>query len=223
MFGWSIGKNSLLLGAFALVTAGVLAGTYQLTRDKIAESERAAAAAALLEIVAEDEHDNDLLADTIMVPETALEPLGLDRPEAIHLAKQNGEVTAAIIPAVAPDGYSGDIRMIVGVNRNGSIAGVRVLTHNETPGLGDKVDLKKSDWVLDFNGHSLTKPTRDDWKVKKDGGYFDQFTGATITPRAVVKQVRKVLTFVEEHRNLLFPQAPPEDGLTDTTNEAATQ
>lgn len=223
MFGWSIGKNSLLLGAFALVTAGVLAGTYQLTRDKIAEAERAAAAAALLEIVPEDKHDNDLLSDTIMVPEAALGQLGLDRPEAIHLAKQNGEVTAAIIPAVAPDGYSGDIRMIVGVNRNGSIAGVRVLTHNETPGLGDKVDLKKSDWILGFTGHSLGNPAQDNWKVKKDGGYFDQFTGATITPRAVVKQVRKVLTFVEEHRALLFSQAPPDDGAADTTNEAATQ
>ncbi|WP_027329671.1 electron transport complex subunit RsxG [Marinimicrobium agarilyticum] len=223
MFGWSIGKNSLLLGAFALVTAGVLAGTYQLTRDKIAEAERAAAAAALLEIVPEDEHDNDLLSDTIKVPEAALEQLGLDRQEAIHLARRDGEVTAAIIPAVAPDGYSGDIRMIVGVNRDGSIAGVRVLTHNETPGLGDKVDLKKSDWILDFTGHSLGSPPRDNWKVKKDGGYFDQFTGATITPRAVVKQVRGVLTFVEEHRDLLFSQVPSDDGATDTTNEAATQ
>lgn len=222
MFGWSIGKNSLLLGAFALVTAGVLAGTYQLTRDKIAEAERAAAAAALLEIVPKDEHDNDLLSDTVMVPQTALDQLGLDRPEAIHLARQDGEVTAAIIPAVAPDGYSGDIRMIVGVNRDGSIAGVRVLTHNETPGLGDKVDLKKSDWILDFTGHSLGNPPREDWTVKKDGGYFDQFTGATITPRAVVKQVRGVLTFVEEHRNLLFSQASP-GGAVDTTNEAATQ
>lgn len=223
MFGWSIGKNSLLLGAFALVTAGVLAGTYQLTRDQIAEAERAAAAAALLEIVPEDEHDNDLLSDTIMVPEAALKPLGLDQPEAIHLAKQDGQVTAAIIPAVAPDGYSGDIRMIVGVNRDGSIAGVRVLTHNETPGLGDKVDLKKSNWILDFTGHSLGNPARENWKVKKDGGYFDQFTGATITPRAVVKQVRGVLTFVEEHRDLLFSKASPDDGAADTTNEAATQ
>ncbi|WP_347331263.1 electron transport complex subunit RsxG [Marinimicrobium locisalis] len=230
MFGRSIGKNSLLLGAFALVTAGVLAGTYQLTRDQIAESERAAAAAALLEIVPEREHDNDLLADTLMVPDTALDQLGLDRPEAIHLARQNGEVTAAIIPAVAPDGYSGDIRLIVGVNRDGSIAGVRVLTHNETPGLGDKVDLKKSDWVLGFNGHSLGNPAREEWKVKKDGGYFDQFTGATITPRAVVRQVRKVLAFVEDHQEQLFSQERSDkrndealsDPSTDKTNEAAT-
>ncbi len=206
MFGWSIGKNSLLLGAFALVTAGVLAGTYQLTREQIVEAERQAAAAALLEIIPEDRHDNDLLTDTLPVPDDALETLGLRQSEAIHRARQDGRVEAVIIPAVAPDGYSGDIRMIVGVNRNGSIAGVRVLTHNETPGLGDKVDLKKSDWVLSFAGQALGAPPVDDWRVKKDGGVFDQFTGATITPRAVVHQVRRVLEFVDRHHDLLFPE-----------------
>ncbi len=206
MFGWSIGKNSLLLGAFALVTAGVLAGTYQLTRGQIAESERAAAAAALLEIIPRNAHDNELLTDTIPVPDSALDTLGLDKPEAIHLARRDGQVVAAIIPAVAPDGYSGAIRMIVGVRRDGTIAGVRVLTHNETPGLGDKVDLKKSDWILSFNQRSLGDPAEEDWKVRKDGGVFDQFTGATITPRAVVNQVRQVLGFTDTHRTLLFPE-----------------
>jgi len=220
MFGWSMGKNSLLLSLFALATAGVLAATYQLTRGQIAEAERAAAEKALLEIIPEERHDNNLLTDTRPVPGEALETLGLDAGGEIHLARLDGRVEAAIIPAVAPDGYSGDIRLIVGVNRDGSIAGVRVLTHNETPGLGDKVELKKSDWVLRFNGTSLEQPQLEDWRVKKDGGAFDQFTGATITPRAVVKQVKKVLLFVREHRDLLFSdtqtEEPPEQAEGET-------
>ena len=216
MFGWSMGKNGLLLSLFALATAGVLAATYQLTREQIVESERAAAEKALLDIIPKERHDNDLLADTRPVPAGALGTLGLDAEAEVHLARLDGEIEAAIIPAVAPDGYSGDIRLIVGVNRDGSIAGVRVLTHNETPGLGDKVDLKKSNWILGFNGTSLEQPQLEDWRVKKDGGAFDQFTGATITPRAVVKQVRKVLLFVREHRDLLFS-----DPDTDTDTDKA--
>ena len=211
MFGQSMGKNSLLLSLFALVTAGALATTYQLTRERIAEAEQAAAARALLEIIPEEAHDNNLLADTRPVPAEALDILGLKPGAEIHLARLNGDIQAAIIPAVAPDGYSGDIRLIVGVNRNSSIAGVRVLTHNETPGLGDKVELKKSDWVLGFKGKSLEQPKPEDWRVKKDGGQFDQFTGATITPRAVVKQVKKVLLFVREHRDLLFSDSRSEE------------
>lgn len=209
MFGWSIGKNSLLLGAFALVTAGVLAGTYQLTREQIATAERAAAQQALLEIIPQQRHDNDLLADTLPVPEAALETLGLRGPQDINLARQDGEVTAVIIPAIARAGYSGDIRMIVGVNRDGSVAGVRVIAHNETPGLGDKVDLKRDDWILGFDGRSLEDPESARWEVKRDGGEFDQFTGATITPRAVVRQVRRTLEFTEEHRAMLFPGSEP--------------
>src|SRR5690606_24060195 len=117
-----------------------------------------------------------------------------------------------LVPAVAPDGYSGAMRMLVGVNRDGTLAGVRVLTHRETPGLGDKVDLSKSDWILGFNGRSLGNPEPDRWGVKKDGGEFDQFTGATITPRAVTAQVKRVLQQVEQSRTLLFEQAPDTTG-----------
>lgn len=211
MLGASIGKNSLLLAAFALVTAGVLAGTYQLTRDKIADAERLAAQQALFEIVPRQSHTNDLLQDTIPVPPEAWEQLGLVTGAEIHLARKNGKVIAAIISTVAPDGYSGAIRLLVGVKRNGSVAGVRVLSHNETPGLGDKVELKKSDWILTFAEKSLGQPPAEDWQVKKDGGVFDQFTGATITPRAVVNQVRRVLEFVEEYRGSIFPDTSQAD------------
>jgi electron transport complex protein RnfG len=204
MLGSSVTKNSLLLGAFALITTAVLALTAELTKDHIAKSEREAQQKALFEIVPRALHDNDLLNDTIKVPDDAWAGLGLKSGGEIYVARHVDETIAVIIPAVAPDGYSGDIRMIVGINADGTISGVRILDHHETPGLGDKIDLKKSPWVLDFNGRSAQNPTIAHWKVKKDGGDFDQFAGATITPRAVVNQVRRVLEFVDAHRDELF-------------------
>ncbi|WP_111641251.1 electron transport complex subunit RsxG [Marinimicrobium alkaliphilum] len=205
MLGASISKNGILLTLFALITATVLASTFLMTREQISESERRAQQRALFEIIPEQRHDNDLLEDVIPVPLDAWAQLGLRDAHHIHLARQGGEVIGAIIPSVAPDGYSGDIRMIVGVNKDLSIAGVRVLNHRETPGLGDKVDLSRSDWILDFDGTSLTEPAPSRWEVRKDGGDFDQFTGATITPRAVVRQVRRTLAFATTHQALLFP------------------
>lgn len=204
MLGSSISKNSLLLAAFALVAAGGLALTNEGTKDRIQKAERAAQQKALFEIVPSSLHDNDLLTDTIVVPEANWVDLGLKKGGDIYLARKDGELIAVIIPAVAPDGYSGDIRMIVGVNRDGTVAGVRVLAHNETPGLGDKIELKKSPWILGFEGKSLQSPKPAQWAVKKDGGDFDQFTGATITPRALVNQVKRVLAFVETNQAYLF-------------------
>jgi electron transport complex protein RnfG len=138
------------------------------------------------------------------VPEQYWATLGLKKGGSIHIARDQGQPVAAIIPAVTPDGYSGAISMIIGINFNGSIAGVRVVEHRETPGLGDKVDLKKSDWILSFNGKSLVNPQADGWKVKKEGGEYDAFTGATITPRAVINQVLKTLQYFEDDRERLL-------------------
>ncbi|MBN8432424.1 electron transport complex subunit RsxG [Microbulbifer salipaludis] len=201
----SIGSNAVILALFALVTAGTLAITQITTREPIERAIRAAAAKALLEIVPIERHSNDLLVDTYPIPKQYWAMLGLKQGGNINLARQgDGNIDAVIIPTVAPDGYSGPIEMLVGVNRDGTIAGVRVTNHAETPGLGDKVEVKKSDWIRSFDGTSLDDPGRDMWKVQKDGGAFDQFTGATITPRAVVKQVRTVLDFVAEHRQEIF-------------------
>lgn len=213
MLSKAISKNSLLLAAFALCAAGLLAGTYQLTKARIAQSEREAAQKALLEVVPPRLHDNDMLADIFATPEASLHQLGLSQPADIHIARKQGEFVAAIIPAVAPDGYSGDIRLIIGINADGSIAGVRVLDHNETPGLGDKVDLRKSEWILSFNEKSLINPAVTGWKVSKDGGEFDQFTGATITPRAVVKKVYDSLEFFEQHKEALIDSTPVTNNL----------
>ncbi|MES2675701.1 MAG: electron transport complex subunit RsxG [Pseudomonadota bacterium] len=204
MLSKSISKNSLLLGAFALVTTAVLAFTAEFTKERIAQAERAAQQKALFEIVPRNTHDNDMLVDTINVPEAAWAGLGLKSGGKIYVARHVDEAIAIIVPAVAPDGYSGDIRMVIGINVDGSIAGVRIIDHHETPGLGDKVDIKKAPWVLAFNGKSSNAPDLSRWKVKKDGGDFDQFAGATITPRAVVNQIRQVLEFVDAHRDELF-------------------
>lgn len=205
MLGKSISKNSFILAAFALVTAGTLALTNLGTQERIAKAERAAQQRALYEIVPLSEHDNDLLTDTLEVPEAARAALGLANGERhIHRARQAGTITALIVPATAPDGYSGNIDMIVGVKRDGSVAGVRITLHKETPGLGDKIELKKHQWILSFNGKSLQVPVLEEWKVRKDGGVFDQFAGATITPRAVVGQVRRVLEFVAANQDALF-------------------
>ena len=208
-----ITSNAMLMAGFALVTAFLLAGTHLGTREQIARSERQAAEKALLEIVPAQRHDNDILTDNLPVPTEYWAQLGLVEGGDIHVARQNHHVVAVIVPAVAPDGYSGDIRLIVGINIDGDIAGVRVLDHRETPGLGDKVELKKSDWILGFNGKSLLNPAPDAWKVKKDGGEFDQFTGATITPRAIVQQVKLALDYFKMDRTRILGLLTKHNGL----------
>jgi electron transport complex protein RnfG len=201
MLGQSITRNSLLLALFALATALLLAGSYLLTKDRIAESIRKAEEKALLQIVPRERHDNSMLDDTLTLNKGEL---GLRQDKRIYLARQGDEVVAAIIPATARDGYSGDIDLVVGVNADGSVAGVRILAHKETPGLGDAVDLKKSGWVLEFNGRSLENPEPNGRAVKKDKGVFDSFTGATITPRAVVAATRRVLEYAETNATTLY-------------------
>ena len=208
MLGQTITRNSALLAIFAVCTTLLIAGTYLSTRDQIAVEKRRAEEKALLQVVPRERHDNSMLDETIPVgPQTP--GLGLSENKRIYIARKQGEVVAAVIPATAPDGYTGAIDLIVGVNADGSIAGVRALAHKETPGLGDKVDIRKSDWVLGFNGRSLGNPELAGWAVKKDKGVFDQFTGATITPRSVVAATLRVLQFAQENRKSLFGANDP--------------
>ena len=206
MLGQSITRNSVLLALFAVCTTVLISGTYLLTRDRIALEKRHAEERALLEIVPRDRHDNSMLDDVIPVGPAAA-GLKLAEDKRIYLARQNGEVVTAIIPVTAPDGYTGAIDLVVGVNRDGSIAGVRVLSHRETPGLGDKIDLKKTDWILGFDGSSLGNHEPARWAVRKDKGDFDQFTGATITPRAVVAATLRGLQYADANRQRLFEGA----------------
>ncbi|WP_372865234.1 electron transport complex subunit RsxG [Spongiibacter sp.] len=210
MLGQSITKNGLLLGLFAVVTTGVIAATYLSTRSLVQDNIRAAEERALLEIVPRERHNNSMLDDAMVLSDNAL--LGLRDKRKAYRARLDGDIIAVILPATARDGYTGDIDMIVGVNRDGSVAGVRVLSHRETPGLGDQIDYKKSQWVDDFIGRSLGKPKIEKWTVKKDGGVFDQFTGATITPRAVTAAVRRSLQYYAENRARLLDESAEEKG-----------
>lgn len=215
----SIRRNAIGLAIFAVVTAGAIAVTQVMTADRIAYNIKAAEARALNQILPASSYDNDLLNDTMDVDsrfnQQLLGPLADNA--LIYRARNNGLVSAVILPAIAPDGYTTNIDLIVGINRDGSLAGVRVVAHRETPGLGDKIDTRKSDWVLSFANKSLNNPTSEQWAVKKDGGDFDQFTGATITPRAVVRAVKRALMFFDMHKDLLLDNqvrssAPHVDG-----------
>ncbi|BES71863.1 electron transport complex subunit RsxG [Marinobacter nanhaiticus D15-8W] len=208
--GQSIIRNAIGLALFAVITAGTIALTHAFTQERIQDQVRQAEAGALLEILPEDLHDNDLLQDTVNVGPS--DKLGLDVEAQAHIARQHGTISGVILPAVAPNGYSGEIRMLVGIADSGEVLGVRVTQHRETPGLGDKVETKKSNWIYSFNGKSLENVPSDQWAVVKDGGQFDQFTGATITPRAVVSAVHGTLQYFEENRPKLTRTEPARDG-----------
>ena len=198
----SILRNSLILGVFAIFTVGVIAFIQQVTSERIAAEQRRMKMRALNEIVPDEQHDNDLLQDSFPIADQAL--LRLPAESSGWRARQDGQVTAVILPAVTMDGYSGRIDLLVGIRADGELAGVRVVSHRETPGLGDKLEASKSNWIFSFNGKSLSVPAPEGWAVRKDGGDFDQFTGATITPRAVIQAVRNALLYFEQHRNELL-------------------
>ena len=204
----SMGVAALILTGFAVVGTGLVAVTYNGTKDIIAEAQRKVLEANLNQLVPADRYDNPVTQDTIAV--TALEWLGTDQPVMVYRARKNGQPVALFATPYAPDGYSGPIQLLVGVYADGMLAGVRVLAHKETPGLGDGIEERRSPWILVFTGKSLGNPEPERWKVKKDGGAFDQFTGATITPRAVIKATRKFLEYVQTHQAQLFaPAATP--------------
>ena len=200
-------SNALKLGVFAVVAALILGSTYSITADRIAASQLAVEQQAMLDVVELLEDKSVDLTDRLVIPENYTAMLNLSPSESIQMVRDSGaNPIAFIIPAVAPDGYSGAIRLLVGVDLGGNITGVRAIEHRETPGLGDKVDIKKSDWILSFVGKSLGNPLNG-WAVKKDGGQFDAFTGATITPRAVVSQIERVLQFYDQYSAELVEQA----------------
>ncbi len=197
----SIALSALILGGFAAISTTLLSLTNLATRDAIIESERLALLKNLQEIIPADRYNNDLQSDRILVRHSLL---GTSLPLEAYRARLDDKNIAVIITSQAPNGYNGTIQLLTGIYADGTIAGVRVTSHRETPGLGDVIELSKSDWILSFNNTSLKKPVIEKWLVKKDGGYFDQFTGATITPRAVVASVRNTLRFYAENRDTLF-------------------
>jgi len=198
----TIAKNGLILGLFAVITSGLIALTYFGTQEQIEQQRQQTLLAILDELVSRDSYDNNMAQDCVLVTSQAY--LGTATPQHIYRATLAGEPVAAVIETTAPNGYSGRIELVVGVTKDATVSGVRVIEHKETPGLGDKIDLRISDWVLGFNGQQLTEANASNWAVRKDGGQFDQFTGATITPRAVVNAVKNTLVYYQTNKDAIF-------------------
>ncbi|HEY7985905.1 MAG TPA: electron transport complex subunit RsxG [Methylophilaceae bacterium] len=202
MWSHAFSTAGVMIG-FCVVGTVLLAYTHLKTSDLIISSEKQAKLALLAQVLPAALHDNDLLQDTFKVP--AGGELGNNDETLAYRGRLGGKPSAVIFEAVAPDGYSGDIKLLIAIKADGEIAGVRVLAHKETPGLGDYIDIAHSDWIKkNFDGQSLTKTKDEMWKVKKDGGSFDYMAGATITPRAVVKVVHKTLQYYAEHQQQIF-------------------
>ena len=197
----AVGIALLALGG---ATAALLAALHDVTAPRIAANERAYALRNIDEVIPAGEYDNDLLNDVVVVADEPL--LGAGAHE-IFRAFRGTQPVAVVISATTPRGYSGPIGLLIGVYADGRVAGVRVRFHRETPGLGDRIERRRSDWLLDFDGRSLGDPPPQRWAVQRDNGVFDQFTGATVTPRAVVAAVRDALLYFDAHRAELF--APP--------------
>ncbi len=195
--------HSMLLGGIGFLSGAALVIAHVETRDAIEQALAEAQRASLVQVIPQQHYEGNLLAEQLVIP--------LENGEAkiVFIARKEGIVTAAAFEMVEA-GYSGNIRLIMGVDKHGEILGVRTLNHAETPGLGDKIELEKNDWVLSFNGKSLTNPEQAGWAVQKDDGIFDQFTGATITPRAYVKAVKNGLNFFEQHKVEIIEKPIPE-------------
>ncbi len=194
--------SGLFLWLFAVAGTTFVAVTENLARDPIIENERRMLLRNLNALLPAEKLDNDIVTDTLRIQASSL--LGTKDASLVYRARYQGEPVAAIFNSIAPNGYSGKIHLLVGVYYDGSIAGVRAVKHNETPGLGDAIEIQKSDWILDFNAKSLGNPPADQWLVKRDKGVYDQFTGATITPRAIVQAVKNTLLYYEQNAEIIF-------------------
>jgi len=190
-----------MLGLFSLIGIGLVTLVFYITSHKIEQNEHDELLRSLKFIMPAELYDNDLVGDTLQVTDSRL---GGAQPVLIYRARKNAQPVAAVIASSAPDGYNGAIKLLVAIMADGRLAGVRVVSHKETPGLGDGIEAQRSNWILAFAGKSLEQPELKQWAVKRDGGVFDQFTGATITPRAVVNAVKNSLLYFQQHRDTIF-------------------
>ncbi|ASJ70422.1 electron transport complex subunit RsxG [Granulosicoccus antarcticus] len=197
----SITKTGLTLGLCVLVAIAALSAAHSLTRERIEKAQQQWLQQGLIAVLPEGPFDAEPLDSAQMI--TAPE-LGSDVPQPLYTVYQNQTPSAAVLSVIAPDGYNGDIHLLLGLSYEGQITGVRVIEHRETPGLGDDIEYSHSDWITGFNGQSLASSLPTDWAVRKNGGSFDAFTGATITPRAVINAVYRALKWYSLHRQELF-------------------
>lgn len=196
----------LLITLTALVAGSLITLSDELSRDRIAANQRARLLATLHEVIDPALYDNDLAASRRFV--TSPDLLGTNEPVEVFLATTDGRAVAALFSTTAPRGYNGPINLLVGVTIEGTITGVRVTRHRETPGLGDAIEIRKGRWIEGFSATSLDAPALADWRVIKDGGYFDSITGATVTPRVIIEAVRNTLIYVRDYGDELFAELP---------------
>ncbi len=199
-------RTAAIMLAFAFIGTLLLTTVFDVTRAPIEASEKAARLSLFKEILPAENYDNDLLASQVTIAPNAL--LGNRLPSIANVAKQQEQTAGVILEAIAHDGYSGDIKLLIAIRADGSISGVRVLAHKETPGLGDYIDIAHGNWIKLFDNESLEKTAAEKWQVKKDGGQYDYMVGATITPRAVVKAVKQALQFYQQNKQTLFAVNP---------------
>ena len=198
-----VGYQAGLLGGFSLVAAALLVMGDIATHDAIAEREAEDLLASLEQVIPPSLHDNDLLANPLVLESAET---GWEETLIVYRALRGLEIEAVAFET-SGQGYAGPIRVLLGIAADGRVLGARVLAHAETPGLGDKIEVARDDWILAFDGRSLSDPTPAGWAVRKDGGIYDQFSGATITPRAVVKAIKGGLELFEAQRDTLTANA----------------
>lgn len=216
-FRLPIQKNSLILAIFAIVCTAVVGLINELTSDKIKAQEQLQLLNTLHSIIEPERYNNDITQDCVSLSSTLLGISSNDkRMQTAYIARQDNKAIAIAMTSTAPDGYNGNIELIIAINMDDTVSGVRVLKHQETPGLGDKVELRKSPWINSFSGEKLLSDNDTRWAVTKDNGIFDQFTGATITPRAVVNAVRKTLLYFKDNKHSLLTR--PNICLKEGTN-----
>jgi electron transport complex protein RnfG len=197
-------KSGTTLAIIGAICAALVATTYSLTRERIAENEQAWLEQSLTPALAGLEFEGSVSGSMLIIPA----PHGLPGADdvIVYRVSADGQPVAALFAVTARDGYAGPIRVLVGVEYDGSVTGVRILEHRETPGLGDRIASvsSRSDWVFQFDGLSLSDPAVEAWSIKPDGGQFDQLSGASVTPRAVITAIRETLIYFAVHRDELF-------------------
>jgi Na+-translocating ferredoxin:NAD+ oxidoreductase subunit G len=207
----------LIVGAVAAAAAFIVSASHEFSKDRIAANERARLIASLSSVLDPELRNHDLATTRLTVGDEAL--LGGAAVD-VFVASEHGVPVATIFASVAPNGYNASIRLLIGVTPDGSVSGVRVVSHRETPGLGDKIDTAKSNWITQFYRKTLQMPALPGWAVDKDeGGEFDTLTGATVTSRAVVYAVKNTLLYFDAHRDELFMTAAAQ--ADDTPDDAA--
>ena len=204
-------RTAIILLVFVAIFTGFLSGAYLWTRPAIETAANEERMKLIDEVLPRALYDNKLLRDTTTLAATPA--LGQDGPTIVYRARKANQPGALVFEAIAPDGYAGKIRLLIAARPDGTLLGVRVTQHKETPGLGDYIEPKKDKnkarpWITQFDGTNPATGTEREWKVKKDGGHFDSMAGATVTPRAVIKAVRKAILHVVANREALFASQP---------------